>query len=312
MDEMYRNIAIALVVGITGIYCSYIISPYIAKGLEVVSEEIIKLPLPEEKETTKFIFVLSSLIILKIMITSIIGADISTISIPIIETLPVVNQVIEDIVKYSDYSEAIKNDLIFLSELKPVTTFLNNTNSLNIILHCLNMKMANSCFFIEARMFDHYDTIYIKQLDYLARIENAEIVKNAPILREYFLSKQLNLNIDYADLMQQCNAVNHDSMILFLLEVTYRYGSGVGGVSLHELMLRNAVAFNYCNLHSNFFAATISLDMDYVFDLKKAFYIQSFMDGSIEPYLSFGKFDIYDMAVVQGTNVNDIINNSII
>jgi len=56
MDENIVKIAIALAVGIAGIYCSYVISPYIAKGLNVVSEQVINLPISEE-ETTKFIFI---------------------------------------------------------------------------------------------------------------------------------------------------------------------------------------------------------------------------------------------------------------
>jgi hypothetical protein len=254
MENDVIKIALALVVGITGIYCSYIISPYITKGLNEISEQVVGLPLPEEKETTKFIFVTLSLMVVLNIVSFL--ADVSLTDAIFCNTeyiVGIANPIIEETIKYTSSQFNIGNDQLFLNQLKPVTNFLNNDDLTKDLIKCLFMKIGNSSIYIDKKFFEYFFPLYTKYLPTVATISNERLTEIAPYLREYYLSKQLILDIDYGALMTKCNITSDAGMILTFLETLHRFGSGLGGVSANELTLRNGVIYNLINFNSEIF-----------------------------------------------------------
>jgi hypothetical protein len=250
MDENVVKLALALIVGITGVYCSYVVSPYLSKGLNVISEQVINIPLPQE-ETTEYIFCgLSFFIFLGIM-SSVFDYDlVSVIASTFVDPLSYNSESI--LVKYTDrireeliilqemqcvtaflnnneylttltdtlifkidngyslsnnesilikYMERIKADLPILQEMQCVTTFLNNNEYLTTLTDTLIFKVASSSLVLNADFFEYYDQEHLKNLEVLAKISNMELKRLAPLVREYFLFKQIGLDVDYKTIM---------------------------------------------------------------------------------------------------------------
>lgn len=243
MNDYIIDIAIACVVGITGVYCSYVISPYISKGLEVVSEKVITLPLPEEKETTKFVFIcLSGLFMMHL-------ADILLVSKYVIaELAPVMwpamwHQIDPQLLWIQEVSaQTLANDQQLLKNLAICTNFHSNEDHVGTLSLTLIQKIMSSGIFISNDFLDSINYLWnnVANREYLANISNEELMQAAPVLREYFLSQYLQLpEVDYQALMQTCNAINDDSMKLFLLESLNRWGPSAGGVNSNEIILRH-------------------------------------------------------------------------
>lgn len=305
MDNYWVDISLILVVGIAGIYTSYLVSPYISKGLEVVSEQVITLPLPEEKETTKFVFFALSYLVVIQMITSLVDVSFDYSFINIEPIIPVVNEIVNEVTRYTPLLDSIENDKIFLNGLQPVTTFLSDSNSVKSISVCLLKKLFNSTLIFYPQEFKiHYDA-YVQNKDVIALLTNHELLRTAPILRIYYLSSVLGLKIDYNALTALCKLPSDEHMILQLIETNLRYGSSMGGVSSYELILRNAVISQCFELNPDMFMAKfIRIDgvLTLVYNETSPVF---FTDGSIEPYrwntTTYGPMDI------EATKVQSII-----
>jgi len=186
---------------------------------------------------------------------------------------PIINQIPKDIVKYTCSEDSVIMDLLFLSELKPVTSFLNDTIAVSIISDTLISKISNSCLFLDKKFFDYFDTEYIKRIQLFAKISEKDLTRYAPFLREYYLSKQLQLKIDYGALMAQCGTNSDQMMILSFIEMLHRYGSGLGGVSSYELFLRNVAACKFLGLHTNVFEGVLTYNEDNIIAIKQSVYM---------------------------------------
>lgn len=308
MDKYWVDITLIFVVGIAGIYTSYLVSPYIAKGLEVVSEQVITLPLPEEKETTKFVFFALSYLVVIQMISSLVDVSFDYSFINIEPVIPVVNEVINEVTRYTSLRENIINDQIFLGELNIVTNFLNNSNSVRLISDCLLMKLFNSCLIFSPEFLKYFYEIYLQNSVEIAAIPNHELLSSAKTIRYYYLARMAGLNIDYNALILKCGFFSDQEMMLQLMETCLRFGSSMGGVSTHELILRNIMALQAYEVNPDMFNAKwIMVDgLPTLINNEMApiFYI----DGSINPYT--WTVDGYDHMDIQGTNVCSIIGKS--
>lgn len=294
MDKDMLNIITVLVVGITGIYCSYIISPYITKGLNVVSEQVSEqifntpLSIPDNQGTIDIVFCfLTTIVLFNCMdIGMFVSSVITNIDLGSVYNAvePVYENIADDPV-YILKQATWENDRALLLQLRPVSSFLESVPLVSLICNCLKFKYAaSSIIFLDATIFDAYDELHLEFTESLSLISNTELARMAPFLREYFLCWRLDLqSTDFQYLMQQCNLNSHNQMILYLMEANYRFGSGLGGVSGYELFLRTAVIVEGLNVRPNLFDAQY-LWVDGALTLVKTHYINFFMDGSIIRY----------------------------
>lgn len=340
MENKIADIILILGVGIAGIYISHIISPYISsgitKGLEVVSEKIITLPLPEEKETTKFVFFTLSFTIVSQILMSILDVANGYSFIDTYINTPGYYDVIEDVtplasevIKYTSLKDSIINDIKFLEESQFVTNFLfhpDKANGLLALKNCLLLKYFNSSILGAEWFFQQQVPAYEANLYRLQNIPNHELIRTASLVRDFYVSKTLGLDVYCEALLKHMGIDSEQEMILLLMEATTRYGVSLGGVTAHELILRNVMGLTAYIDNPNMFDAYFKFDgmrsvirnefidgvwtqtnvmvRNCVFKMHPSCPVMM-VDGCIDSY----RWDVDDYGVIDmdGTHMRDII-----
>jgi len=278
MDENIIKLALACVVGIAGVYGSYVISPYLAKGLNVVSEQIIDKSLPIES-TTEYIFEGLTFFVILSTISIIFNYDLSSLCMSIIDPLCQNVDNIYDISKLQ-----LENELLNLERMGIVTNALDinwEEGYVSNICAALICKATSSSLILDSRFFDYYDEEHLKRLEYFAAIPNETLMKLAPLVREYYLFKQIwGSSIDCTRILQQAGTTSDAGMMLTLMESLHRGGSGFGGVSTYELILRDLAVQKVYNTYGfDLFNASLKY-IDNSWTIDRNVYYHWFIDGS--------------------------------
>jgi len=167
--EEYKDIIFVIVVGTWAMAAVFLFTPSAIKGLNVIAENVcstsINVDLTSQYVTSslcKFILIATGLTIFDILCNGIFYSDFSYVFASLLKESDVINYsvantilpvletaktIVSTPIKYTSLNDSIMQDLIFLNELKPVTTILNSS-AYGLLNTTILIKAFNNGFFL--------------------------------------------------------------------------------------------------------------------------------------------------------------------
>jgi hypothetical protein len=154
---------------------------------------------------------------------------------------------------YQTSNQVWLQDQQFLLEIaKPVSTFLDSNYIVNKINAVNLQRTFENGMLLSNEMMRQMAPVYRECAEHLAKIPDADLIELSPWLREYYLIKHIDImwygqtnqgfpNVDVQlDRLKTIIDLQSDHAInIRLLESIKRFGSGAGGISKAELLLRS-------------------------------------------------------------------------